>query len=95
MHRIGRRDLENLIFTTITCSRIKRRTGGRQIHASLDTQEGAAKLAQLICNQIDNDSSMVVVTEMVGEAHQAQRGKWDVDEPAPARVPVPPPPPPR
>ena len=89
MHRISRRDLADSINVLITCSRLKRRTGGRQITASLDTHEGAIALTELICNAIDNDSRMVIATEMVDQ----RPGKWGVDEPIPARVPVAPLPP--
>jgi hypothetical protein len=92
MHRISRSDLLHTIYTVITCSRLKRRTGGRQIHASLDTQEGQAAVTELICNAIDNDSKMVIATEMVGDFYK-RRGKWGVDEPVPAAVPDAPKPP--
>jgi hypothetical protein len=93
MHRLSRRQLADMLNVLITCSRLKRRTGGRQISASLDTPEGASALTELICNAIDNDSKMVIATEMVGENHCQRPGKWAVDEPVPAIVPVPPAPP--
>ena len=85
MHRISRTDLFHTIYTIITCSRRKRRTGGRQIHASLETQEGQSAVTELICNAIDSDSKMVIATEMVGDFHK-HHGKWGVDEPVPAKV---------
>lgn len=92
MHRLDRDTLFISILNTIHCSRLKRRCSGPPISASLETHEGQRKLAELICSQIDNDSSMVIRTEFVGWPHQ-RPGKWDVDEPAPARVPEPPKPP--
>lgn len=93
MHRISREDLFSTIYVIITCSRLKRRTGGRQVLDSLETQKGQSAVAELICNALDNDSTMVIRTETVGPAHKAQRGKWGIDEPVPATVPPPPPPP--
>ena len=52
------------------------------------------ELAQSICDRLDNQSYMVIVTELIGEPHLARLGKWGVHEPVPATVPVPPPPPP-
>ena len=92
MHRISRQDLFSTIYGVIACSRLKRRTGGRQIYASLDTQQGASAVAELICQAIDNDSKMVISTEMVGQTWP-RPGKWGVDEPVPAIVPEPPKPP--
>jgi hypothetical protein len=93
MHRISRTDLYHTIYGVITCSRLKRRSAGRQIHASLETQEGQSAVTHLICDAIDNDSRMVIATEMVGFGHGARHGKWGVDEPVPAKVPEPPKPP--
>lgn len=89
MHRINRIDLYHTIYGVIVCSRLKRRSAGRQIHVSLETQEGASQVTELICNAIDNDSKMVIATEMVGFGHGARHGKWGVDEPTPATVPEP------
>lgn len=92
MHRISRQDLFSTIYGVIACSRLKRRSAGRQVHASLDTQQGAAAVAELICDAIDNDSKMVISAEMVGHTWP-RLGKWGVDEPVPATVPEPPKPP--
>jgi hypothetical protein len=49
------------------------------------------QLARTICDKIDNDSFMVIVTEMIATSTPYPRlGKWGVDEPAPAVVPAPP-----
>ena len=56
--------------------------------------EARRELAERICNQIDNDSYMVIVTDMVAmTTPYPRRGKWGVDEPPPAVVPQPPRPP--
>lgn len=94
MHRISRTDLYHSIYGVLVCSRLKRRTGGRQIHASLETQEGKSAVAELICQAIDNDSRMVIQAEMIGFGSASRAGKWGVDEPVPATVPEPPRPPP-
>ena len=92
MHRISRFDLFSIIYGVIACIRLKRRTGSRQIHASLETQQGASAVAEMICEAIDNDSKMVISTEMVGQTWP-RLGKWGVDEPVPAIVPELPKPP--
>jgi len=89
MHRISRTDLYHTIYGVIACSRLKRRSAGRQIHTSLDTQEGASKVTELICDAIDNDSKMVISTEML-PGTWPHLGKWGIDEPVPAKVPEPP-----
>ena len=83
MHRISRPDLAAAINVIITCSRLKRHRSGRQINASLETAEGKAALTQLICDAIDNDSRMVIATEMVG--FPGRPGMWSVDEPDPTQ----------
>lgn len=92
MHRLDRDTLFIHILNTIHCSRLKRRCSGPPIGASLESDAGQRALAKLICDQIDNDSTMVIQTEFVGFPHQ-RPGKWGVDEPVPATVPEPPKPP--
>ena len=36
-----------------------------------------------LCDKIDNDSSMVIVTEPVHVDYYTRPGKWGVDEPSP------------
>jgi hypothetical protein len=91
MHRIARADLEALVYVAITCApdSIKR---GMKSKLLADRDKARGALARSICEKIDNDSYMVIVTELIGEAHQARRGAWGIDEPLPATVPEPPPP---
>ena len=93
MHRLSRLDLQCLIHNIIVCSRLKRHRSGRPILHSLETSEGKAQLTELICDQIDNDSVMVIAAEGVGFGSSYRRGKWGIDEPVPAIVPVAPSPP--
>ena len=90
MHRIDRETLFYRIHNLIQCSRIKRHKS-IPIVQSLETHEGQKKLAKLICEAIDNDSSMVIQTEFL--TVEQRSGKWGVDEPVPATVPEPPKPP--
>ena len=93
MHRLPRRDLEALVFVAITTAppAIKR---GLKSKLLTDRDKARKELAQSICDRLDNQSYMVIVTELIGEPHLARLGKWGVHEPVPATVPVPPPPPP-
>ena len=92
MHRLPRRDLEDLVFVAITCapSAIKRGLKSKLLE---DRDKARAELARNICDKIDNDSAMVIVTELIAQQEKKVRGKWGVDEPVPATVPVDPPPP--
>lgn len=57
----------------------------QRLRSKLTTDSDWARneLAKRIAALIDNDSSMVVATELVGEPHHARPGKWGVDEPTP------------
>lgn len=84
-YRLARADLEALVSVAVTTAPrlIKRRLHGR------DPQEAEAAhrtLVARICDRVDNDSSMVVVADMVRSAHHARRGRWDLDEPVPAKI---------
>jgi hypothetical protein len=91
MHRIARADLEALVYVALTCApdSIKRGLKSKLLEERDKAREA---LARKICEKIDSDSAMVIVTELIGEAQQRHRGKWGVDEPVPATVPEPPPP---
>ena len=91
MHRLDHDTLYLRIHNLIQCSRIKRHKHIPIVH-SLESHEGQRELAKLICEAIDNDSTMIIRTDFIGFPHQ-RHGKWDVDEPAPAKVPEPPKPP--
>lgn len=92
MHRLPRKDLEAIVFVAIATASpaIKR---GLKSKLLTDRDKARKELTQSICQKLDNDSYMVIVAELVGEAYQARLGKWGVDEPLPATVPQPPPPP--
>jgi len=61
----------------------------RELRSKLATDKDWARgeLAKLIAAKLDNDSSMVVVTEMLRLLPYDRRGKWGVDEPMPATAP--------
>ena len=89
MHRLSRRQIENLIVVTLaTAPALVKSRLRSKLTADKDWARG--ELARMIAAQLDSDSSMVVVTEMLRLLPYDRRGKWDVDEPAPAYVPVPP-----
>ena len=81
MHRMSRRDLEARVFVSIQCApkMMKRRM---QLDRGLAGEAAFIELAKHICDQIDNDSHMVIQTERV----EHRLGKWDVDEPSPAEL---------
>lgn len=91
MHRLDRDTLFISILNTIQCSRLKRHRSGRQIVHSLESHEGQQQLAGLLCERLDNDSTMVIRAEFV--TREQRPGRWGVDEPVPATVPEPPKPP--
>ncbi len=84
--RVARKDLEALVFVAIATAPplIKRKLKSKLPH---EADEARAELAKSICNKIDNNSYMVIVTEMVARSTPyPRRGKWGVDEPVPATV---------
>ena len=86
MHRVSRRDLEALVHVAIATAPplIKRRLRSKLPH---EADEARRELARSICDQIDNDSYMVIVTEMIATTTPyPRRGAWGVDEPAPAEL---------
>ena len=87
MHRVARRDLEALVFVAIATAPplIKRKLKSKLLE---ERDEGRKALAQSICDKIDNDSYMVIVTELIARTTPYPRlGQWGVDEPVPAEVP--------
>ena len=93
MHRVARRDLEALVFVAIATapSAIKRGLKSKLLE---DRDKARRELARSISEKVDNDSYMVIVTEMIARTSPwPHLGKWGVDEPVPATVPRPPPPP--
>jgi len=85
--RVSRRDLEALVFVAIATAppAIKRKLRSKLPH---EADEARDELTRNICDKIDNDAYMVIVTEMVAlSTPYPRRGTWGVDEPTPARVP--------
>ena len=91
--RVSRNDLQSLVFVALACASDAIRHGLKS--KLLEERDKARRaLARSICEKIDNDSYMVIVTEMIATTTPyPRRGEWGVDEPAPATVPVPPRPP--
>ena len=90
--RVSRKDLEALVFVAITTAppAIKR---GLKSKLLTDRDKARQTLTRSICEKLDNDSYMVIVTEMVARTSPYPHlGKWGIDEPVPATVPQPPPP---
>lgn len=86
MHRLPRTQLLDMIAVILaTASKDTKRR--MQSKIPIEADQGRDEMAKLIVGKIDNGSSMVIVTEMVGEAHVAERGQWGVHEEAPALVP--------
>ena len=88
MHRLNRDRLYHLLFNIVACSRLKRHRSGSPVNASLESREGQEQLVKLLCDQLDNDSYMVLQAEFVSAKQRL--GSWGVDEPVPATVPEPP-----
>jgi hypothetical protein len=87
--RVSRRDLEALVFVAMATApaAIKRGLKSKLIE---ERDKARDALTRSICDRIDNDSYMVIVTEMVARSTPyPRRGKWGVDEPVPANVPQP------
>jgi hypothetical protein len=85
--RVSRRDLEALVFVAMATApaAIKRGLKSKLIE---ERDKARDALTRSICDRIDNDSYMVIVTEMVARSTPyPRRGKWGVDEPVPANVP--------
>ena len=93
MHRVSRIDLESLVVVALATAPalIKSKLRSRLPH---EADEARDALARSICDKIDNDAYMVIVTEMIAKTTPyPRRGHWGVDEPVPAVVPEAPRPP--
>jgi len=91
--RVPRQDLEALVVVALATAPALVK---RQLRSKLPVEADEARdaLAKSICDKIDNDAYMVIVTEMIAKTTPyPRRGHWGRDEPVPAVVPVPPPPP--
>lgn len=79
MHRLSRAQLETMIAVTLaTAPKLVQ----SRLRSKLTTDKDWARgeLAKLIAAKLDNDSSMVVVTEMLRLLPYDRRGKWGLDE---------------
>lgn len=82
MHRLSRDRLETILFVAFV-------TADRLIHRKLlskkqeEREAGRKQMIRHLCDKIDNESSMVIVTEAVGTGTATHLGKWGVDEPSP------------
>ena len=91
--RVPRQDLEALVVVALATAPALVK---RQLRSKLPVEADEARdaLAKSICDKIDNDAYMVIVTEMIAKTTPyPRRGKWGVDEPVPAVVPRAPRPP--
>ena len=82
MHRISRAEIESLVAVTLATAPplVKQRLRSK---LTTDKDWARGELARLIAAKVDNDSSMVVVTEMLRLFPYDRRGQWGVDEPPP------------
>ena len=86
MHRLPRIDLEAIVFVAIATAplAIKR---GLKSKLLTDRDKARQALTRSICEKLDNDSYMVIVTEMILRSSPwPHLGKWGIDEPVPATV---------
>lgn len=84
MRRLSRSEIENLIAVALATAPP---TVKSKLRSKLTTHKDWARdeLAKLIAAKVDNDSSMVIVTELLGTLPYDRPGKWGVDEPDPTR----------
>jgi len=88
VRRVARKDLDALVVVALATAPplVKSRLKSKLPH---EADWARQQLARTICDKIDNDSYMVIVTEMIATATPyPRRGKWGVDEPVPAVVPA-------
>jgi hypothetical protein len=91
--RVPRQDLEALVVVALATAPalIKSKLKSKLPHVADEARDA---LARAICDKIDNDAYMVIVTEMIALAPPPpRRAPGGAHEPVPAVVPVPPPPP--
>ena len=82
MHRLSRAQIEDLIAVTLATAPdlVKQRLRSK---LTSDKDWARGELARIIAAKLDNDSSMVVVTEMLKTIPYDRPGKWGIDELAP------------
>jgi hypothetical protein len=82
MRRLGRREIETRIAVKLaTADKLVE----QRLRSKLTTDRDWARdaLAKSIASQFDNDSSMVITTDVVGQAPYQKPGKWGIDETPP------------
>jgi hypothetical protein len=82
MRRLTRQRLQTL-FVVALATADKVTLSWFRSRNRLEREKGRERLAAELAAKIDNDSSMVLVTEPVGEPINSRPGKWGVDEPDP------------
>ena len=82
MRRLSRKEIETTIAVALATAPplVKSRLRSK---LTTDKDWARSELAKLIASKVDNDSSMVIVTEMLGTLPYDRPGKWGSDEPAP------------
>lgn len=80
MHRVTRRDLENMIHVTLATMP---KSTKRQVRDVLPDQLAAKPFIEKLCDLIDSSSMMVIRTESVGFGASQRPGVWGEDEPSP------------
>lgn len=84
MHRLTRREIETL-FVVALATADKVALSWFKSKKRLESEKGRDMLAAALAAKVDNDSSMVIVTEPIGEPIHRRPGKWGVDEPDPTQ----------
>lgn len=84
MHRLTRAEIETLLAVTLATAPPLVKS---KLRSKLTTDKDWARgeLAKLLAAKVDNDSSMVIVTELLGTIPYDRCGKWGVDEPDPTQ----------
>ena len=77
MHRVSRIDLESLVVVALATAPalIKSKLRSRLPH---EADEARDALARSICDKIDNDAYMVIVTEMIAKTTPTRAGATGV-----------------
>lgn len=82
MRRLSRQEIETRIAVTIAAAPPLVKS---KLRSKLTTDKDWArgKLAKLLAVQFDNDSSMIIITDMLGLIPYDRPGEWGVDEAPP------------
>lgn len=82
MRRLSRREIEIIIAVTLATAPplVKSRLRSK---LTTDKDWARGQLAEIIAAKLDNQSSMVIVTEMLNLIPYDRPGKWGIDEAPP------------